>query len=56
MMCYATFTLNKYPTNAVSPMAMVPQNVIRSTAIPMLEPPVLAAKAPKTIRNKVANP
>ena len=53
---YTTFTLNKYPTNADSPIAIVPQNVILIIALLMLEPPVFAASAPNTIRKKRANP
>gem|GEM_PF-4359586 len=37
-------TPNKYPTIAVSPIATVPQKVIRTIALLTLEPPVLAAK------------
>ena len=47
---YPMLTLNIYPTNAVSPIASVPQKVIRITAFLMFEPPVLAANAPKMIR------
>lgn len=36
-------TPNKYPTSAVSPIATVPQKVIRKIAFFMLEPPVLSA-------------
>lgn len=35
-------------------MAMVPQKVILIIALLMLEPPVLAAMAPKIIKKKVA--
>ena len=37
-------------------MATVPQKVIRITALVILEPPVLAAKAPKTRRKNKAKP
>jgi len=37
-------------------MAMVPQKVIRAIAIPIFDPPVFAAKAPKIIKNKRAKP
>ena len=44
--CYI-FTPKKYPTNTVSPIAMVPKKVIRMIAFPIFEPPVLVANAPK---------
>lgn len=56
LLLYPTFTLNKYPTKAVSPIAAVPQKVIRMMAFPILEPPVLAANAPKMIRKNMAKP
>jgi len=49
------FTPNIYPTPAVIPMAIVPQNTILMTALNTLEPPVLAASAPKIIRNNMAD-
>src|SRR5680860_1115615 len=54
--CYPTFTLNKYPTNAVKPIAIVPQNVNLTIALPILEPHVLATNAPNNIRKKRAKP
>ena len=53
---YPTLTLNRYPTSAVNPIAIVPQNVILIIALLILEPPVLAANAPKMIRKNRANP
>jgi hypothetical protein len=53
---YPTLTLNKYPTKAVSPIATVPQNVMRIIAFPIPEPPAFAAIAPKIIRKKRAKP
>lgn len=47
---------NKYPINAVSPIAIVPQTVIRKMAFLMLEPPVFAAMAPKIIRKIIEKP
>ena len=52
---YARLTPNTYPTKAVNAMAIVPQNVILKTALRTLEPPVLAAKAPRKAKNKIAN-
>ena len=37
-------------------MAIVPQITMRSTALPMLEPPVLADTAPRTIRERMVKP
>ena len=37
-------------------MAMVPQNVILKMALPILDPPVFAASAPRIIKNKSAKP
>lgn len=50
---YPTFTLNIYPTKAVNPIATVPQKVTLKTALPILEPPVLAVEPPKIIKNIV---
>lgn len=36
-------------------MATVPQKVIRNTALSILDPPVLAANAPRVPKNKIAN-
>jgi hypothetical protein len=55
---YAIFqvalTPNKYPINAVIPMAAVPQNTTRITPLLMLEPPALAATTPRKIRKNNA--
>lgn len=51
-----TFTPKMYPTSADRPIAMVPQITILSTALPMLEPPVLAETAPKKIRDRIVKP
>ena len=53
---YPTVTLNRYPTRAVSPIATVPQNEILMMALVTLEPPVLAAREPRMMRKKIANP
>lgn len=55
-LCYIIFTLKRYPTKAVSPMATVPQKAILKIDFPMFEPPVLADNAPKTIRKNSAKP
>ena len=56
ILCYQTVTLNNDPTSAVKPIAAVPQKVILRTAFHTLEPPALAAIAPKAIKKIIANP
>ena len=56
ILCYQTVTLNKDPTRAVKPIAAVPQKVILRTAFTTLEPPALAAIAPKAIKKMIAKP
>ena len=51
---YPRLTPNRYPANAVNPMAAVPQKVILITAFLMFEPPVFAAKIPRMIRKMIA--
>ena len=51
-----TFTPNKYPTPAEIPIAKVPPIVIRNTAFPIGDPPVLADKYPNRIKNKMVDP
>ena len=51
---YPRLTPNKYPTNAVNPIAAVPQNAILIIAFFIFEPPVLAAKIPRKMRKIIA--
>jgi hypothetical protein len=51
-----TFTPNRYPTNAESTIAIVPQIRMRTTAFIILDPPVFADTAPRMMSDRMVKP